>query len=108
MLNLLKNNNNKLFHSSKIVRNNKTMSGGVLSEGANEFLDLVENYMSLPILIIMVLCTAHFIISQILDIGFSIACAFESEPDPEPDIGDSCQPLTSKIKGNIDIIYFFF
>ncbi|KAF7994843.1 hypothetical protein HCN44_004315 [Aphidius gifuensis] len=47
----------------------------------------------------MVFCTAHFVISHILEIVMSIACAWESSSDNEPEINEPCPAFTDKIKG---------
>lgn len=74
------------------------MSDEILSDGVNEFLNQVESYLCLPILILMILCTLHFIINHVIDFGLSIACACidDNGPDIEPDTGENCEPFSGK------------
>lgn len=48
------------------------MSSDLLPESVNLFLDDYETGLSLPILVVMVLCTAQFIFNHIFDIGYVI------------------------------------
>ncbi|XP_011305903.1 uncharacterized protein [Fopius arisanus] len=77
------------------------MYNDLLPPRVHEFLDNFESSLCLPILIILVLCTFHFIINHVFDIGCSIASAMEGgRVEMDLDLDESpCQPLATKIKG---------
>ncbi|XP_053984466.1 uncharacterized protein LOC128879397 [Hylaeus volcanicus] len=78
------------------------MSGELLPEWLNNFLDDVESTLCLPILLLMVFCTIQFIVNHTMDIGCTVyqnikqTSDNEDEEDTDKEKGED---FMSKIKG---------
>ncbi|XP_076645055.1 uncharacterized protein LOC143354679 isoform X1 [Halictus rubicundus] len=78
------------------------MSCSLLPEWLDLILDNVETTLCLPMLIIMVLCTAQFIVNHAMDIGYTVYQNIKQKSDE----GEGCdcpkekgEDLITKIKG---------
>lgn len=74
------------------------MSSDLLPESVNLFLDDSEISLSLPILVIMVLCTAQFVFNHIFNIGYVI---YQNVKKPETGEGAQAEKadVMKKLKG---------
>ncbi|CAL7938852.1 unnamed protein product [Xylocopa violacea] len=75
------------------------MSCDLLPEWLNLFLDDVETTLCLPILLVMVLCTAQFIINHSMDIGLTFYQNIMQKMGDDEDEGEKGESLMSKIRG---------
>lgn len=79
------------------------MSIDLLPEWVNLFLDDFETSLCLPILVVMVLCTAQFVFNHVFGIGYMI---YESvkKPAAEGEQQDK-RDIMGKLKGLMSSIY---
>ncbi|XP_076761768.1 uncharacterized protein LOC143429842 [Xylocopa sonorina] len=75
------------------------MSCDLLPEWLNLFLDDVETTLCLPILLIMILCTAQFIINHAMDIGLTFYQNVMQKLGDEEEEVEKGENLMSKIRG---------
>ncbi|XP_033329408.2 uncharacterized protein LOC117222051 [Megalopta genalis] len=72
------------------------MSCDLLPEWLNLILDDVESTLCLPILIVMLLCTAQFIVNHTMDIGCTFYQSIKQDSDEDEEKGED---LITKFKG---------
>lgn len=72
------------------------MSGDLLPEWVNLFLDDFETSLCLPILVVMILCTAQFVFNHIFDIAHVIYQNVRGEAAME---GAQKNNMMGKLKG---------
>lgn len=78
------------------------MSSNLLPKSVNLFLDDFETSLCLPILVIMVLCTAQFVFNHIIDIIYMIYQSFKKPTTGEtPD--KKTTDMIGKLKGLISL-----
>ncbi|XP_072757632.1 uncharacterized protein [Anoplolepis gracilipes] len=74
------------------------MSSDLLPESVNLFLDDFETSLCLPILVIMVLCTAQFLFNHVFGIGYTIYQSVR-KPISEEEQDTETTNMTAKLKG---------
>lgn len=77
------------------------MSADLLPESVNLFLDDFETSLCLPILVVIVLCTAQFVFNHVFGIGYTIYQNVKKPATEEQDKAD----MMGKFKGLISSIY---
>lgn len=92
------------------------MSADLLPESVNLFLDDFETSLCLPILVVMVLCTAQFVYNHVYGIGYMIyqnvkKPATEEEERDKTDMMGKLKGLMSSIyvlRGSLEMAYNFY
>ncbi|XP_029169730.1 uncharacterized protein LOC114939560 [Nylanderia fulva] len=79
------------------------MSGDLLPESVNLFLDDFETSLCLPILVVMVLCTAQFVFNHVFDIGYMIYQSIR-KPIAEGEQDRETANMIGKLKGMLTVL----
>ncbi|KYQ59060.1 hypothetical protein ALC60_01895 [Trachymyrmex zeteki] len=74
------------------------MSTDLLPESVNLFLDDFETSLCLPILVVMVLCTAQFVFNHVFGIGYTIYQSVKKPATEEEEEQDKTN-MMGKLKG---------
>jgi len=80
------------------------MSTDLLPESVNLFLDDFETSLCLPILVVMVLCTAQFVYNHVFGIGYTIYQNVK-KPATEDEEERAKTDVMGKLKGLMSSIY---
>ncbi|XP_029660694.1 uncharacterized protein LOC115234088 [Formica exsecta] len=78
------------------------MSSDLLSESVNMFLDDFETGLCLPILVVMVLCTAQFVFNHVFGIGYTIYQSIR-KPIAEGEAQEATD-MMGKLKGMLNTL----
>lgn len=72
------------------------MSGNLLPEWVNLFLDDFETSLCLPILVVMILCTAQFVFNHIFDV---VQVIYQNVRGPETEGAQNKNDMMGRLKG---------
>jgi len=78
------------------------MSADLLPESVNLFLDDFERTLCLPILVVMVLCTAQFVYNHVFGIGYTI---YQNVKKPTEEEEQAKTDMMGKLKGLMLSVY---
>lgn len=81
------------------------MSTDLLPESVNSFLDDFETSLCLPILVVIVLCTAQFVFNHALGIGYTIYQSVKKPATGEEDEEQDKTDIVGKLKGLMSSVY---